>query len=112
MRTLSRQSLAASAHVDVVLCPSLAKEPALVGGLRDDADPAADFEAQKHFTPFTSPYNISGQPSVSLPLQWTTSGLPIGVQIVGRPRGESTMLSLAGQLERARPWMHRRHELW
>jgi amidase len=112
MRMLSRQSLAASAHVDVVLCPSLAKEPALVGGLRDDADPAADFEAQKHFTPFTSPYNISGQPSISLPLQWTAAGLPIGVQIVGRPSGESTMLSLAGQLERARPWMHRRHELW
>ena len=112
MRRLSRASIRATQHVDLVLCPTLAKLPALVGGLRDDADPAADFQAQKEFTPFTSPYNISGQPSISVPLHWTPDGLPVGVQIVGPPFGESAMISVAAQLERARPWKQRRHGLW
>lgn len=112
MRMLSRSAIAATAHVDLVLCPTLAMLPSVIGALRNDADPAADFEAQKRFTPFTSPYNISGQPSISVPLHWTTDDLPVGVQIVGRPDGESTMISVAAQLERARPWMQRRHALW
>lgn len=112
MRALSRAAIAGSAHVDVVLSPTLAKLPAPVGALRNDQDPAADFEAQKQFTPFTSPYNISGQPAISLPLHWTADDIPVGVQIIGRPFGECTMLSLAAQLEKARPWIQRRHELW
>jgi len=112
MRFLSRASINATAHLDVVLCPTLAKLPALVGAIRNDEDPAADFQAQKEFTPFTSPYNISGQPSISVPLHWTDIGLPVGVQIVGRPFGESTIISLAAQLEQARPWKQRRHALW
>ncbi len=112
MRMLSRQSIRAMGDLDAVLCPTLAKLPALVGSLRDDDDPAADFAAQKAFTPFTSPYNISGQPAISVPLHWTESGLPVGIQIVGRPFDESTMISIAAQLEQARPWMQRRHALW
>ncbi len=112
MRILSRASIQALAGFDAVLCPTLAKLPAMVGGLRDDDDPAADFQAQKEFTPFTSPYNISCQPSISVPLHWTEADLPVGVQIVGRPFGESTIISIAAQLEMARPWQQRRHGLW
>ncbi len=111
MRSLTRSTIAATAAYDAVLTPTLAQLPALVGGLRDDADPAADFEAQKRFTPFTSPYNISGQPAVSLPLGWPEVDgvvLPVGVQLVGRPGEEAVLLGLAGQLERAAPWAHRR----
>ena len=89
--------------------------PALVGGLRDDADPVADFEAQKAFTPYTSPYNVTGQPAMSVPLSWAEVGgatLPIGVQLVGRPHDERTLISLAAQLEEARPWAHRRPPVW
>ena len=112
MRQLTRAAVHAMADVDLVLTPTLAKLPSPVGGLRDDDDPAGDFAAQKEFTPFTSPYNISGQPAISVPLHWTEDGLPVGVQIIGRPFGESTMISVAAQLEQARPWTQRRHELW
>ncbi len=71
-----------------------------------------DFEAQKRFTPFTSPYNMTGQPAVSLPLHWTSEGLPVGIQLVARPMHESTLVSLAAQLESARPWAHRHPEVW
>jgi amidase len=112
MRALSRDCIKQTAHLDAVLCPTLAQLPAPVGGLRNDADPAADFEAQKRFTPFTSPYNISGQPSMNIPLHWTEANVPVGVQIVGRPCDEYTMISIAAQLEQARPWKQRRHGLW
>ena len=59
------------------------------------------------FTPFTSLYNVSGQPSVNVPLHWSPSGLPIGTMLTGRLGGEGTLLSLSAQLERARPWAHR-----
>jgi amidase len=89
----------------------LAQPPALVGELRDDGDPAADFEAQKRFTPFTSPFNVSGQPAMSVPLHMTPDGLPIGVQLVGRPRSEWTIISLAAQLEEAVGWHELRPEI-
>jgi len=101
-----------TAHLDVVLTPTLAHLPPRIGSLRDDADPAADFSAQKRFTPYTSAYNMTGQPAVSLPLHWTADGLPVGVQLVARPMHETTLLALAGQLERARPWLHRHPEVW
>ena len=53
-------------------------------GYFDDVDPAENFERQKRFTPYTSIYNVTGQPAVSVPLHWTEDGLPIGVMFVGR----------------------------
>jgi amidase len=97
---------------DVVLTPTLADLPALVGGLRDDADPVADFEAQKRFTPFTAAYNVTGQPALSLPLYWTADELPVGVMIVGRPADEPTLIRLAAQLEAAKPWANRKPPMW
>jgi amidase len=112
LRSAARVEIEATNGFDAVLTPTLAQPPALVGQLRNDADPAADFEAQKQFTPFTAPYNMSGQPAVSIPLHWTDAGLPIGVQLVGRPGDEVTLLRLAAQLEAAAPWAHRRPECW
>ncbi|PWI41684.1 amidase [Streptomyces sp. ICBB 8177] len=97
---------------DVILTPTLAQPPALVGGLRDDSDPAAEFEAIARFTPYTPLYNATGQPAVSVPLHWTADGLPIGVMFGGRYGDEATLLSLSAQLEAARPWAGRRPEIW
>lgn len=112
----------ATAHLDVILTPTLAQVPAPIGRIRDDEDPAADFEAQKRFTPYTSPYNMTGQPAVSLPLHWSATSraaggspqgvLPIGVQLVAHQRQESTLLALAAQVEQERPWAHRHPEVW
>jgi amidase len=112
LRMAARAEIEATQQYDAVLTPTLAQPPALVGQLRNDGDPAADFEAQKQFTPFTAPYNMSGQPAVSVPLHWTAAGLPIGIQLIGRPCDEVTLIRLAAQLEAAAPWSHRRPECW
>ena len=112
LRNASRMAINAHRDYDVILTPALAQTPRLVGQLLNEAEPAADFEAQKRFTPFTAPYNMTGQPAISVPLHWTAMSMPIGVQLVGRPFAEVTILSLAGQLERAQPWAHRRPVIW
>ena len=112
MRNVSRTAINAHSAYDIILTPALAQTPRLIGQLRLDDDPAGDFAAQKAFTPFTAPYNMTGQPAISLPLHWSAQGLPIGVQLIGRPFDEVTLLSLAGQLERAAPWTDRKPEIW
>lgn len=112
LQQAARASISATAAFDAVLTPTLAQPPARIGELRDDADPAADFAAQKRFTPFTAVYNMTGQPAVSVPLHWSAAGLPIGVMLVGRPADETTLLSLSAQLEAARPWRDRHPALW
>jgi len=97
---------------DVILTPTLAQPPALVGGLRHDEDPAEEFAALTAFTPFTPLYNATGQPAVSLPLHWNPEGLPIGVMLAGRYGEEATLIRLSAQLERARPWVDRKPALW
>lgn len=97
---------------DVILTPTLAQPPAPVGGLRNDADPEAEFAGLAAFTPFTPLYNATGQPAVSVPLHWTPAGLPIGVMFGGRFGDEATLIALSAQLEAARPWAHRRPSMW
>jgi amidase len=117
MQATARRAIEAWQDYDAILTPTLAQPPAPVGGLRDDVDPAADFEAQKAFTPFTSVYNITGQPAITLPIGWTATGdgspqLPIGVMLAGKPAGEAALLSLAAQLEAADPWVGRHPPGW
>lgn len=107
VQQLTRETATAWADFDAVLTPTLASPPAFVGELRNDADPASDFQAQMEFTPWTSVANLTGRPAISLPLgQAMVDGvtLPIGVMLTGRPFGEDTLLGLAAQLEEAAPW--------
>ena len=112
MRRFAAQALEALAPYDAVLTPTLATPPLPVGAIRDDADPAGDFEAQKAFTPWTSAWNVTGMPAISLPLHWTPGGLPVGVMLAARPAQEELLLSLAAQVETAAPWHDRRPPRW
>ena len=112
MRRLAAGALAALAPYDAVLTPTLAAPPPPVGALRDDADPAADFAAQKAFTPWTSAWNVTGMPAVSLPLHRTVDGLPVGVMLAARPAEEELLLALSAQVEAAAPWRARRPPGW
>ncbi len=108
----ARTGIAASAHLDAVLTPSVALLPRPIGWFTQAGDPAADFERQKQFTPYTAMYNMTGQPAISLPLYWSAEGLPIGMMLVGRPGGDAALLSLAAQIEAALPWHTRRPDIW
>ena len=67
-----------------------------------------DLSRSGHFTPYTSLFNVTGQPAISLPVGFGADGLPTGVQIVGKPLNEDTLLQVAAQMEAAHPWAHHR----
>ena len=112
LRRVAARTLATLSAYDAVLTPTLAVPPLPVGALRNDDDPAADFEAQKRFTPYTSMWNVTGSPAVSLPTHWTPDGLPVGIMLATAPGDEATLLSLAAQVEEASPWWDRKPPVW
>lgn len=112
LRRIAARALMALAPYDAVLTPTLAMPPLPIGGIRDDEDPARDFENQKRFTPYTSAWNVTGMPAVSLPLHMTPDGLPVGVMLAGRPAEEQLLLSLSAQVEAAAPWIDRHPACW
>jgi amidase len=109
LQTLTRTILAFWNEVDVVVTPTLALPPTPIGWTFEDTDgdPLAAFARQTMWTPFTPLVNVTGQPATSLPLAWSADGMPIGIQCIGRPFDEATLIRLAAQLEEARPWAGR-----
>lgn len=110
IQVLTREVAQTWADFDVIVSPTLAQPPAPVGSLRDDADPSADFEAQMRFTPWTSVFNLTGRPAISLPLHNAridgadSPVLPIGVML-GAPFGaDDVLLGLSAALESVAPW--------
>jgi amidase len=89
---------------DALLTPALAQRPLPLGSLDTAAsDPLETFRLSGYFTPFTAIFNASGQPALALPLFDGEDGLPLAVQLVGRPAGEGPLLALAAALEGAGP---------
>jgi amidase len=96
------------ATYDVILTPTLATPPALIGEFSAGLDPAGDFDRMSRFMPYTPLYNITGLPAVSLPLHSNTAGLPIGVMLGGRYGDEATLLRVSAELEAAAGQLQRR----
>lgn len=93
---------------DILLSPTIARTSLPLGTVRMDGT-LEEYEAG--LTPmvaFTSVCNAAGVPAMSVPLEWTEDGLPIGMHFVARCGAEATLLSLAAQLEQAHPWRERR----
>ena len=95
---------------DVLLTPTLGHLVERLGTYpaRDDLEPREAFDLWAHNESFLPAFNCTGQPAISLPLHQSASGLPIGMQLVGRLGEEATLLRVAAQLEAAAPWAGRR----
>ena len=104
----ARRIVSLWSRYDLLLTPTLALPPALVGWETEPDDPWEQFDRAARFTPFTAAFNITGQPAMSVPLHWSAANLPIGVQLVGSPLGDAQLFRVAAQLETARPWADRR----
>jgi amidase len=109
LQSFARQLVSFLEPYDALLTPALAERPLPLGTLDTAApDPMSTFTRSGLFTPFTPIFNATGQPGISLPLFEGEDGLPLGVQIVGRPAAEAPLLALAAQLEATQPWAQRR----
>lgn len=92
---------------DLVLSPTMTWAPPPLGVVDMDLPLQKFGPVATRSSVFTSLYNITGQPAMSVPLYWSAEGLPVGVMFAGRFGAERTLLRLAGQLEQARPWFNR-----
>src|SRR3954451_10869691 len=110
LRRISRRIIAWWEGYDILVTPTLAKPAIELGALdpAEGAEPVTRLMNSATWVPFTPVWNVTGQPAISLPLSQSQDGLPIGVQFIGAPAAEETLISLAAQLEQARPWSDRR----
>jgi amidase len=96
---------------DVLVLPTSPEPPFRLGTLDPNNDPSAA-ERMGHMVMFTMPFDITGQPAISLPMHWTDDGvgsppMPVGVQLVAAYGREDVLLRVAAQLEAAAPWADR-----
>lgn len=96
------------AGCDVFLAPTLCTPALRLGELNTMSDDLSHISpVLRRYMPGTSMFNMSGQPSMSVPLAWNAAGLPLGMMFTTRFGDEATLFRLAGQLEQARPWKNR-----
>ena len=94
-------------EVDVLLMPMLAA-PAVPAQLMEGRGATVTYLWESGWVPFGVLWNSTGQPAASVPAGFAPDGLPLAVQLVGRPHGEGTLLTLSQEIEDARPWgLHR-----
>ena len=94
-------------EADVLVTPTLAAPPIRVGALTG----LGTLAKAGRVVPYTPAWNVTGQPAISVPAGFTHDGLPLAVQLVGRPDSEALLLALAAQLQRATSFPDRRPPL-
>ncbi|MFA4928197.1 MAG: amidase [Patulibacter sp.] len=113
LQAFARDVVTATDAYDIVLTPSLAEAPLRIEQIDPDGpDPQATFDRGGRFNPYLAISNITGSPAITLPLGVRpdgddAAGLPVGVQLIGRPADEGTLLALSAELEQADPWAGR-----
>jgi amidase len=108
MKALARSIVTSLDPYDIVVTPALARRPVPIGEIHGRGpDPWGNYQRSGHFTPFTAICNITGQPAIALPVYQGDDGLPLAVQLIGRPAREDVLLSVATQVEAALPWAGR-----
>jgi amidase len=112
LESVARAIVAFFAPYDAVLTPALAQRPVPIGEIHGRGpDPWGHYRRSGPFTPYSAIVNVTGLPAIALPLYHGEDGLPLAIQLIGRPAAEGELLALAAQLERAHPWAQRRPEL-
>ncbi|HXN85099.1 MAG TPA: amidase [Candidatus Binataceae bacterium] len=106
MHNISREIIQKLAPFDALLTPTLTRPAVALGTLPSKAE--GGMQELLAWLSFTFPFNATGQPAFSLPNGFSKSGLPIGLQIVGRQNDEAGIISLAAQFEEARPWREKK----
>lgn len=113
LRLMNRQILSNFETWDVWLTPVLSTNVPRVDYLDPLMEDLKEFDRRQATTfGFTPPFNLTGQPSLSLPLHQSESGLPIGMMFTGRYGDEATLFRVAGQLEKEMPWIGRKPPVW
>jgi amidase len=107
-RAATREFLRFWDDVDVLVTPTAGILPPSVDWAPWDQQPDEHMATFMNFANFAQPFNLSGQPGLNVPAVWTDDGLPVGVQLVGRPFAEATLFQVARQVETAMPWADRR----
>jgi len=101
--------------IDIIVCPGLATDPDAVGAIDSRSD-NFDFEtwakAGYGFAPFASPFNITGQPAASLPMETSKAGLPLGIQLAAKHGEDGMLLALCSQLEKLTGWRKTHPPIW
>jgi aspartyl-tRNA(Asn)/glutamyl-tRNA(Gln) amidotransferase subunit A len=92
---------------DLLITPTVAIPPCAAGAPAP-TDVAGRPGSRRGWTAFTSPFNLSGNPAITLPCGWTASGLPVGRPLVGRRLEDDLVLRAAAACEALAPWAHRR----
>jgi amidase len=92
---------------DVLMTPTIASLP-VAGDRWEGKGAVSTINGVARYVPFTTPWNVTGQPAAAVPAGFSSDGLPLSVQLAGRPADETTLLSLSAQLEAERPWADRR----
>jgi amidase len=106
-RAIAARLTAAFDDHDVLLTPVMST-PAVPAGIMEGRGATVTYLWESGWVPFTILWNVTGQPAASIPAGFSREGLPLAVQIVGRPHDERTVLGLAAELEADRPWTDRR----
>ncbi len=102
---ISRALAAFFESCDVLLCPTLCSPPLRIGELDTMSEDLSHIAPiLRRYMPATAMFNMSGQPTMSVPLAWNAAGLPLGMMFSARFGDEATLFRLAAQLEQARPW--------
>jgi amidase len=113
LRQMGRQILQRFETYDVMVCPVLGTPLPKIGHIDPvNLDPGDVDRRQAECFPFTPPANFTGQPSMSVPVDHDSNGLPVGMMFTGRYGDEATLFRLAAQLEEAHPWAGRRPPVW
>ena len=111
MQVISRRIVAFFDNFDVLLLPTCTQPPIRIGEWADLSQEETVEKIINWIAP-CPPFNASGLPAIALPAGFDVNGLPVGIQLIGRPAAETTLIALAAQLEAVKPWHSQRPPLF